>query len=65
MPSNAKPKIKAFWTVQGIAEQLDVSERTLRRWIASGELVAHKLGRAVRVSDSDLRDFLARHRNGG
>ncbi len=65
MATKPKPKFKAFWTIQGIAEHLDVSQRTVRRWIASGELVAHKLGRAVRVSDSDLRDFLARHRNGG
>ncbi len=63
MPPKPHPSnIPRFYSVQEIAEQLDVSERTVRRWIASGELVAHKLGRAVRVSDSDLRDFLARRR---
>ncbi len=63
MPPKPHPsKIPCFYSVHEIAEQLDVSERTVRRWIASGELVAYKLGRAVRVSDSDLRDFLARRR---
>ncbi len=63
MPPKPHPsKIPCFYSVQEIAEQLDVSERSARRWIASGELVAYKLGRAVRVSDSDLRDFLARRR---
>ena len=62
MASKPKPKIKAFWTVQGIAEQLDVSERTVRRWIDSGDIVAHRFGRSVRISDNDRRAFLAQHR---
>ncbi len=65
MPLKPHPShIPRFYSVHEIAEQLDVCERTVRRWITANELGAHKLGRAVRVSDSDLRDFLARHRNG-
>lgn len=52
-----------FFTIAETAEMLGVATRTVRRWIASGELVAHRLGRAVRIADSDLRAFLAVHRD--
>jgi excisionase family DNA binding protein len=63
MPSKPKPKINAFWTIQGIAEHLDVSPRTVWRWIDAGDLVAHRFGRSVRISDSDRRAFLAARRD--
>ncbi len=63
MASKPKPKSKAFWTVQGIAEHLDVSERSVHRWIDSGDLVVHRFGRSVRISDNDLRAFQAQHRD--
>ena len=51
-----------FCTIQQIAEQIGVSDKTVRRWIASGDLKAHKFGAAVRISADDLRAFLALHR---
>ena len=58
-----KPKM-AFWTVNGIAEHLDVSTRTVHRWIADGDLIAHKFGRSTRVSDADLAGFIRICRDG-
>ena len=37
-----------------VAERLDLSLRTVRRLIATGELPVHRLGRAVRISEDDL-----------
>ncbi len=54
---------KSFLTVRQVAERCGVSERTVRRWIKTGELRAHQLGRSVRVSEEDLAAFLAVHRN--
>ena len=54
---------KAFWTTRDIAEDLDVCERTVRRWIDAGDLVAHRFGRSVRIADNDRRAFLAAHRD--
>ena len=51
-----------FLSIKDVADQLDVSPRSVFRWIATGDLVAHKLGRLVRVGDCDLREFLARRR---
>ena len=53
-----------FFTIAQTASMLAVNARTVRRRIASGELVAHHFGAAVRIADSDLRAFLAIHRDG-
>ena len=34
------------------------STRSVRRWIAAGELLAHRFGRQVRISEVDLRAFM-------
>jgi excisionase family DNA binding protein len=49
-------------TMDAVAERTGVSVRTVRRWIEHGELVAHRLGRAVRISEADLVTFLALRR---
>ena len=56
----SKP-VSRFFTIKQIAEQLSVSTRSVRRWIARGELLAHKFSRQVRVSELDLRTFLEGH----
>jgi excisionase family DNA binding protein len=52
----------SFFTVPDVAEHLGVADRTVRRWIEGRQLVAHRFGRAVRISEEDLRRFLAAHR---
>jgi excisionase family DNA binding protein len=52
-----------FFTIAEVAEIVEVATRTVRRWIRSGDLVAHRFGGAVRISEDDLRDFFDRHRN--
>jgi excisionase family DNA binding protein len=51
-----------FFKVVEVAEMLGVCERTVRRWIAGGLLAAHSFGTAVRISEADLRAFIAQHR---
>jgi excisionase family DNA binding protein len=53
-----------FFTIPDVAEQLNVATRTVRRWIKSGDLVAHRFRGVVRIADGDLRAFLAMHRVG-
>jgi excisionase family DNA binding protein len=53
-----------FFTIAEVAERLHVATRTVRRWIEAGHLVAHRIGGVVRISESDLRAFLAVHREG-
>ena len=59
---NKKP-VTRFFTVAQVAELPAVSTRSVRRWIAAGELLAHKFHRQVRVAEIDLLAFLQRHRD--
>jgi excisionase family DNA binding protein len=52
-----------FFTIAEVAEHLKVVPRTVRRWIKSGDLVAHRRGRVVRIAESDLKAFIARLRD--
>ena len=52
------------YSIKAVAEALDVSPRTIRRWIEDGKLVVHQVGAVVRIADGDLRSFLAVHRQG-
>jgi excisionase family DNA binding protein len=54
---STKP-LTRFYTVSQVAALLAVSSRSVRRWIAAGELLAHKFGRQVRISEIDLRAFV-------
>src|SRR6202022_2948123 len=52
------------YAITSVAEALDVSTRTVRRWIANGDLVVHRVNGVIRVAEADLRAFLALHREG-
>ena len=49
-------------TVEEIAKQLRVNARTVRSWIASGELIALDVGREYRISQSDLNAFIEKRK---
>lgn len=49
-------------SLNDVADKLDVSLSTLRRRIAEGALRVHRIGRAIRVSQTDLAAFLAASR---
>lgn len=59
---NSGRRTDTFLTVSEVARRLTVSEKTVRRWIDRGDLTAHYLGRAIRISETDLRAFLALRR---
>lgn len=49
-------------TIQEVAKVLKVSNRTVYRWIDSGDLKAAKIGRKTyRVFESDLRKFVRKY----
>lgn len=47
-----------FLTTRQAALELQVSERTVRRWIQCGELAAHQFGPLIRISREDFDAFL-------
>ncbi len=60
----ASSSIRPLLTIAQTAEHLQVSTKSVRRWIESGELVAHRIGRQLRISWSDLQDFVRMRRIG-
>ena len=55
-------KIK-FYTIEQIADGVEASTRSVRRWIEEELLVAHRVNGLVRISEADLVAFLAAHRD--
>jgi len=49
-------------SIATVALLLDVSEKTVRRLISAGELPIHRIGRQIRISESDLAAYIARSR---
>jgi excisionase family DNA binding protein len=56
--------LPSFYTIGQVAEALGVSTRTIRRWIATRALAAHRFNGVVRIADRDLLGFLAVRREG-
>lgn len=52
----------ALLTISEVAGIFRVSTKTIRRWIDSDELPAHRLGRQWRIAPKDLHHFLRDHR---
>ncbi len=60
--SSSESLQERYFTVEEVAESLNVSTRTVRRWIDRKKLIAHDFEGIIRISESDLRVFIARHR---
>jgi excisionase family DNA binding protein len=46
-------------SIREVAEFFGVSQKTVRRWIESGQLGAHRLGRQWRIAIEEIERFLA------
>ena len=46
-------------SVQAVADLLGVSTKTVRRLFARGDLKPHRIGGSLRISEEDLRAYLA------
>ena len=66
MTNNQPPSpdngLQPLLTIEQAAAYLQVSTKTVRRWIEARDLVAHKLGRQWRISNSDLQNFIRMRR---
>ena len=49
-------------TPDEVIPRLRVSRSTLYEWLAKGELPSYRLGRIIRIRETDLADFLERRR---
>jgi excisionase family DNA binding protein len=58
-PSNRLPRL---YTGRDTAVCAQTSEKTVRRWLNSGVLQFHLLGRNIRIAEADLLAFVAERR---
>lgn len=51
-----------FHRPKALAQELDLSLREIYREIAEGNLIVHRFGRSLRISESDKQAYLAARR---
>lgn len=59
---NNPSSLPRLLTVDEVADVLGLSTKTIRRRIDSGDIPAHRLGRAIRVAEADLLSYLGKTR---
>ncbi len=55
-------QLRQLLTIRDVADLAEVSIMTVRRWIDHHGLRTHRLGRLVRISQTDLETFFAARR---
>ena len=56
--SSSPTPLPKLHTIKDVAAALRLSDKTVRRLIESGELIAHQLGRQWRITGTDFDAFL-------
>jgi excisionase family DNA binding protein len=51
--------VKSWYSVQELADELNVSRQTIRNWISSGKLKAQKVGRIIRIEDTNFQSAMS------
>lgn len=66
IPPPCSKRATRFISPATVADRLGVSLKSVRRWIASGDLPIHQFGHLQRISEDDFDTFAAagRRRNG-
>lgn len=51
-------KLQKYYKISTVADQFEISEDTVRKWLKSIKLKGHKLGGAVRIPHTELINFV-------
>ncbi len=54
------PNLPPLLTIQDVANYLRICTKTVRRKVKTGEITAHRVGSQYRISERELRAYLAR-----
>jgi excisionase family DNA binding protein len=60
MAASTAPEVvgqRLMYTVRDVAQMTQLSERTIRRAVASGKLRVKRFGRALRIPKESVEDF--------
>lgn len=51
--------MEQYYTINQVAEKLQVNQRTVRQWIADKQIKITRVGKkSVRISESQLKEYL-------
>lgn len=50
--------------IKDVAELLNVSESTIRRWLVDGKIPAYRLGQQYRFNRAEIEDWVIKHKQG-
>ena len=56
--------METYWKVNEVAAAIQVSEQTIYRYVAHGEIPFHKLSRAVRFKPSEIESWMESRKAG-
>jgi len=56
--------METYWKVNEVAAAIQVSEQTIYRYVAKGEIPFHKLNRAVRFKPSEIESWMESRKAG-
>ena len=56
-------RLPRLLSIKDVAKVLQVSTKTIRRWINDADLRVHRFGRQLRVSEEDLAAFVNKRRS--
>jgi excisionase family DNA binding protein len=56
--------METYWKVNEVAAVIQVSEQTVYRYVANGEIPFHKLSRAVRFKPSEIESWMESRKAG-
>jgi excisionase family DNA binding protein len=56
--------METYWKVNEVAAAIQVSEQTVYRYVAHGEIPLHKLNRSVRFKPSEIESWMESRKAG-
>ena len=59
-PTRGAGELQHYETISEAAKRTGLGQRTLRRYIAEGHLVAYRAGRAIRLRPEDVDNLFTR-----
>ena len=52
-----------MWRIEEVANKLSVSQKSIRRYIHSGELKSNKIAGVHKIEDKDLNNFVEKSKS--
>ena len=52
--------MEKFYTVATLAQELEISERSIHRFLAEGQLSHYRFGNRIKITEKHVNEFLVR-----